>query len=103
MPITTLQKTTITLRGTYSDDVLSLEFDPADLGSDEAVSDVVVTAQAQDKRIKVEFRPEELDSLVRALVAAGFGRARPAEVDEDSAGGDARPVHWSSPADPKVR
>lgn len=74
MPINTTQTTTITLRGTYSDDSLSLEFDPADLGSVEATADVVVTARAQDKRLTLEFRPHELDELVRSLVAAGFGR-----------------------------
>lgn len=74
MPITSSQKTTVTLRGAYSDDSLSLEFDPTDLDSDEAVADVVVVARVQDRRLTLEFRPDELDELVRSLVAAGFGR-----------------------------
>ena len=82
MPLKSTHKTTIELRGIYSDDSLSLEFDPGDVGViDEPVADVVVTARVQDKRLTLEFRPDELDSLVRTLLDAGFGRDP--KVDED--------------------
>ena len=82
MPIKSTKTSTIELRG-VSDDSLSVTFDPDKRGPGDP--DVTVTARAQDKRITLEFRPHELDELVRSLVAAGFGREEdPVDRGQDS-------------------
>ena len=77
MPIKSTKTSTIELRG-VSDDSLSVTFDPDKRGPGDP--DVTVTARVQDKRLTLEFRPHELDDLVRSLLAAGFGR------EEDTGG-----------------